>query len=256
MAENLAYSTRLGVLTEDKRLLEAALQSVTGAADFAYVWVYGEQQRPLIQFFGKLFDAKHVIADFPNNKRTRIYDHGEILLDNFVLGNQRYVEYIAPVISDYSNTPYELQIERRDPHVSAAEPKRQQRIGAVRIGLSLSRVDAHMASFLTWRGWSVAVFLCLSTVAIYIFADRITRPINRLTEQAKKMSQGDLNQTIPVDTQDEIGQLATAFNDMGRSLCRQCEPRTSYAAQLDYRLRAVAQEGDGRADIPAAAGEY
>jgi hypothetical protein len=106
MAENLAYSTRLGVLTEDKRLLEAALQSVTGAADFAYVWVYGEQQRPLIQFFGKLFDAKHVIADFPNNKRTRIYDHGEILLDNFVLGNQRYVEYIAPVISDYSNTPY------------------------------------------------------------------------------------------------------------------------------------------------------
>jgi signal transduction histidine kinase len=75
-----------------------------------------------------------------------------------------------------------------------------------------------MASFLKWRGWSVAIFLCLSSVAIYIFADRITRPIKRLTEQAKKMSQGHLNQDIPVDSGDEIGQLATAFNDMGRAL--------------------------------------
>jgi signal transduction histidine kinase len=82
----------------------------------------------------------------------------------------------------------------------------------------MNRVDAHMASFLKWRGWSVAVFLCLSTVAIYVFSDRITRPINRLTEQAKRMSKGLLDQSLPVESRDEIGQLAMTFNDMARAL--------------------------------------
>jgi signal transduction histidine kinase len=75
-----------------------------------------------------------------------------------------------------------------------------------------------MASFLKWRGWSIAVFMCVSALVIYAFSVSITRPINRLTVQAKIISQGSLDQTILVDSRDEIGQLATAFNDMGRAL--------------------------------------
>src|SRR5262245_49064248 len=62
MAENLAFSSRLGVLTEDKWLLETALQSVTGAADFAYVWIYGETWRPLVTASAKFNDLKPVNA--------------------------------------------------------------------------------------------------------------------------------------------------------------------------------------------------
>jgi signal transduction histidine kinase len=218
MAENLAYSVRLGVLTEDKWLLEAALQSVTGAADFGYVWIYGEKRAPLIQFFGKLIDTKNTDAQLGEDQKTLIYRDGGTSSRSVSTGNQSYVEHIVPIVSVQAAGPYELQIQANNPSGLDAGDKRQQVIGAVRLGLSLSRVDSHMTSFLKWRGWSVAVFLCLSTAAIYIFADRITRPINRLTDRAKKMSQGDLNQTIAVNTRDEIGQLATAFNDMGRAL--------------------------------------
>ena len=218
MAENLAYSGRLGVLTEDKWLLEAALQSVTGAADFAYVWIYGEKWKPLVHAPQNVVNLMRLKPELDEQDKNRLSQHGEIHFRTFFAGSQKYVEYIVPVASTQSNISYELQVElaaRGRPDVSQ---KRQQTIGAVRLGLSMDRVDAHMGSFLQWRGWSVGLFFCLSTVAIYIFADRITRPINRLTEQAKKMSQGFLNLAIPVESRDEVGQLAMAFNDMGRAL--------------------------------------
>jgi signal transduction histidine kinase len=83
------------------------------------------------------------------------------------------------------------------------------------------------------------VLLCFSTLAIYIFSDRITRPINRLTHQAKKMSKGFLDEAIPVDSRDEIGQLATAFNDMARALSQQYLGLEQKVAERTNELRAV-----------------
>ena len=218
MAENLAYSSRLAVLTGDKLLLEAALQSVTGAADFAYVWIYGERWTPLVTESSKHVDLKRLKAELDDKQKESLLHDDGLLFKRFSAGNESYVEYVAAIESTQSTIPYELQIEAADLKRTGGEQKRQKTIGAVRLGLSMNRVDSHMASFLKWRGWSVGAFLCLSTVAIYVFSVRITRPINRLTEQAKKMSQGLLEQSIPVESRDEIGQLATAFNDMARAL--------------------------------------
>jgi signal transduction histidine kinase len=218
MAENLAFSSRLAVLTEDKWLLDAALQSVTAAADFGYVWIYGEKWKPLVHALGKLADLKQLKPELDGNQKSLLSNDGEILFNSFSAGNERYIEYIIPITSIQSNVPYELRIEPGQEKQINASKTSEHTIGAVRLGLSMSRVDSHTASFLKWRGWSVAVFLCLSSLLIYGFSVRITRPINRLTEQAKKMSQGFLQQTIAVESRDEIGQLAMSFNDMARSL--------------------------------------
>jgi signal transduction histidine kinase len=241
MAENLAYASRLAVLTEDKWLLEAALQSATGTADFAYVLIYGDKWTPLIRAAGKNFELKNVKSDLEADRRELLLsDRKEGLSISFTVGNIRYVEYIAPVATSVqSNLPYELQIEANDRNRTVGDKTRQKTIGAVRLGLSMNRVDAHVASFLEWRAWSVLVFLCLSTVAIYIFSDRITRPINRLTEQAKKMSQGMLDQSITVDSRDEIGQLATAFNNMALALKDQYTDLERKVAERTDELRAA-----------------
>ena len=218
MAENLAYSSRLAVLTEDKWLLAAALQSVTGAADFAYVWIYGEKWSPLIHAAGQSVDLRQLTPTMETKQKERFIKQGEFWMNSISGGNTNYVEYTAPIVSSQSNLPYELQIESVQPSPSARGQELQKMIGAVRLGLSMNRVDEHMTSFLKWRSWSVAAFLSLSTLAIYAFSVRITRPINRLSEQARRMSQGMLNQVIGVDSRDEVGQLATSFNDMARSL--------------------------------------
>jgi signal transduction histidine kinase len=214
MAENLAYSSRLAVLTEDRLLLEAVLQSVTGAADFAYVSIYGEKWTPLVKAGAKHIDSTVLSAELTDEHKSRLTQTAKIF-EKLAHDNLRYIEYIAPITSAQSNIPYELQIDSTDREDAQ---KQQRTIGAVRLGLSMERVDTQLASFLKWRGSSLVVFLCLSALAIYIFSVKITRPINQLTAQAKKMSQGLLDQTITVESRDEVGQLATSFNEMARSL--------------------------------------
>lgn len=216
MAENLAYSSRLAVLTEDRLLLEAALQSVTGAADFAYVWIYGERLTPMVQA-GEKISSGVIDADLKEDHRNRLGQNAEVLFSIFAVGKERYVEYIAPIASTQSSLPYELQIATADRKFIEGQTL-SRTIGAVRLGLSLERVDGQLASFIKWRGFSLVAFLCLSALAIYVFSVKITRPINQLTEQARKMSKGMLDHAISVNSRDEVGQLATSFNEMARSL--------------------------------------
>lgn len=52
----------------------------------------------------------------------------------------------------------------------------------------------------------------------FIIAWTITRPVRRMTKGVKKIIGGDLNQTVQVSSQDEIGVLAQTFNLMARKL--------------------------------------
>lgn len=54
----------------------------------------------------------------------------------------------------------------------------------------------------------------LLSIGIYLIAVRITRPILAVTDTTQKITAGDLNQSAPVLTQDETGQLAQHFNYM------------------------------------------
>jgi signal transduction histidine kinase len=218
MAENLAFSSRLAVLTEDRFLLESALRSVTAAADFAYVSVYGEKWTPLVDAGSQNADMTPFKTPLDEKRKELLRSNASTLSDSYAAGRHRFVEFIAPVVSTQSSDPFELQIGPVDLKRAEGEQKRRTTIGAVRLGLSLARVDAQMASFLKWRGWSLAVFLALSALAIYIFSVQITRPINQVTERARSMSQGLLDQSIPVNSRDEVGQLATSFNAMAQSL--------------------------------------
>lgn len=65
----------------------------------------------------------------------------------------------------------------------------------------------------------VSIVLALTALAIgsllaAYFARLFTGPVNRLTDTAVLIAGGDLNRQAPVETQDEIGVLAEAFNNM------------------------------------------
>jgi two-component system phosphate regulon sensor histidine kinase PhoR len=64
-----------------------------------------------------------------------------------------------------------------------------------------------------------------------------TRPIRKLTVASREIASGELGQKIPVETKDEVGKLARAFNDMSEKLKEQVETisedRTRLASILD-----------------------
>jgi len=58
----------------------------------------------------------------------------------------------------------------------------------------------------------------LSVFFSIFISGRITNPIKNLTETAKLLSKGDLNQKVEVHSNDEVGELADNFNYMAESL--------------------------------------
>lgn len=65
---------------------------------------------------------------------------------------------------------------------------------------------------------SAGILLVLSLIITYIFATLFTRPIIKLVDSAIKIKNGDLTERIEVTTDNEIGQLQEAFNEMTISI--------------------------------------
>lgn len=59
---------------------------------------------------------------------------------------------------------------------------------------------------------SVAIALLATFILGYLLSSTITKPVNILTKKALKMSEGDFSQRAEVYSNDEVGQLAVAFN--------------------------------------------
>ncbi|MGP1385668.1 MAG: ATP-binding protein [Thainema sp.] len=55
-------------------------------------------------------------------------------------------------------------------------------------------------------------------IGVYVLSRRITRPIVAIGIAASRLAEGDLTQTVPVLTEDEVGKLAQTFNQMASQL--------------------------------------
>jgi signal transduction histidine kinase len=71
-----------------------------------------------------------------------------------------------------------------------------------------------------------------------VFLSRtITRPIRELTRATHAISEGDFSQQVPVRTNDELGELARAFNKMSAELARSINARKQMTADIAHELR-------------------
>jgi signal transduction histidine kinase/CheY-like chemotaxis protein len=96
--------------------------------------------------------------------------------------------------------------------------------------------------------WTILEFGLLASailaVIVYLLARRIARPILAIAATAANVAVGDLTQTAPVITDDEVGVLARAFNDMilqlrllYEDLERKVAARTADLAQVNALLQ-------------------
>ena len=71
-----------------------------------------------------------------------------------------------------------------------------------------------------------------------IFLSRtLTRPIRELTRATHAVSEGDLSQQVTVHSNDELGELAKAFNKMSTELVRSVNTRKQMTADIAHELR-------------------
>jgi signal transduction histidine kinase len=82
-----------------------------------------------------------------------------------------------------------------------------------------------------------AIALVFAVLAGFVVARALSRRIKRLEEAAEQVAGGDFSYTIPADSDDELGQLAHAFNEMQRQLKQLDDARKSFIATASHELR-------------------
>jgi two-component system sensor histidine kinase BaeS len=70
-----------------------------------------------------------------------------------------------------------------------------------------------------------------------LLARTITHPIRELTEATRALAEGDLHQEVSVRTRDELGELASSFNQMSVDLARSIDLRRQMTADIAHELR-------------------
>jgi len=239
MAANLAHGSRLGVFAEDRELLESAIGSVAADTDFAYVFIYERSWKILARENKGVILEKDQIGALLDGEKGRLVGDRESFSKTAISEGGRFIEFLAPVLAEQKKMPDEPAFGFPVTETQEDAPVREPAIGAVRLGLSLRSVDAYIAQLLKWRVGFIGAFLILGTITIYAFSRRITRPINRLTDRARQIADGHLDQNIPVDSRDEIGNLAQSFNDMAQSLKENISHRDKLLTQLQELNRTL-----------------
>lgn len=77
----------------------------------------------------------------------------------------------------------------------------------------------------------------VAVIVMLTISRRIIQPVERLTAAAHQMEKGDLTARVNVQSSDEIGQLARAFNAMADGLTRQERLRRNMVSDVAHELR-------------------
>jgi class 3 adenylate cyclase len=89
---------------------------------------------------------------------------------------------------------------------------------------------------------STALIIFIACLAAMLWAKFFVRPIKRLEQGAEQISTGDYNVTLPVDSNDEFGDLTMAFNEMSRNLAIKDQLLGEQRAENDRLLLSLMPE--------------
>jgi two-component system, OmpR family, sensor histidine kinase ResE len=103
-----------------------------------------------------------------------------------------------------------------------------QENGAVFIYQSLAVMEETTRLTTKFILLAAGVAIVLTTIFAFFLSTRITSPLRKMREAAFEVARGKFDTKVPILTHDEIGELATAFNQMGR--------------QLKFNMNALSQE--------------
>lgn len=124
-----------------------------------------------------------------------------------------------------------------------AHPTEQRVLGVLDTDLSLRQQDAYLAQS---SSWLIALLLLgaggvglLTALAIHKV---LHRPLQRLREGTEHLSEGELGYQILVNSSDELGDLARAFNGMSYQLQSAQREITDWAHTLEHRVEQKTSE--------------
>ncbi len=183
ITRNIAISAVTPILTENWISLQLFLnETKRNEENIRYIYLVDQEGHLLAHTFGDTFPQELYKTD------AQTANSSNTLIQPFYAGDER--------ITDISD-----RIQQGD-------------FGRVHIGLSEAGIKDELRQMMRHVVPIMAVIMLVGGAGAWWFASKITRPVTRLSAGAKQIGGGNFDIDVRVASNDEIGELANAFNLM------------------------------------------
>ncbi len=93
-----------------------------------------------------------------------------------------------------------------------------ENVGIVNVGFSLIDLNDEMRKNLYRNLRLGIIFVVIALLISLLMSYRVVTPLGKLTTAMRNISKGELDQSVHINSQDEIGQMARTFNFMAKGL--------------------------------------
>ncbi len=231
-----AASSEHGAYTEDREALASVARNLSGDPNLAYIVIADRAGHPIVMEApqrgaippGDVLTA----ALIPVEGGVSVRDLGDVL------------EFVTAIHSSPDVAP--------DGDVRAPEAPRV--LGSVRIGMSKRALRAATARFIQAVLLVTSLLVLLGVGVAIAMAMRITKPVRALVLATQSITEGRLDAAVEAHSDDELGELAFAFQQMQRWLAASRaeveESHRTLEAKVEERTEAL-REASERALIMA-----
>ncbi|UTE71951.1 HAMP domain-containing histidine kinase [Rossellomorea marisflavi] len=95
----------------------------------------------------------------------------------------------------------------------------------------------------------IAVIAILNIIGMMMLAKQLTRPISKLTEATRQVSQENFSYPIDIHRKDEIGELSESFHRMQDQLLHNDRARKSFISSVSHDFQSPLMNIQGYADL-------
>ena len=109
-------------------------------------------------------------------------------------------------------------------------------LGSVTVGFSLIKMREDLTRAVQRNIALLSIYIAVGVTMSAFLSRRLTRPLEKLTGAMRNISRGDLEQSVEIETHDEIGDLARTFNLMTEGLKEKREMEKELALAQEIQL--------------------
>jgi hypothetical protein len=224
LAGLLAYSSKTAVFAENRAALDELVKGIMTQGNVKSVSIFtaednaqlGEWRRNIKASGAKVALDREIINKLKAGSPVEIIDHKDT------------IDCCSPVELEIAATEGEaLYFDE------ASSSTKKSVIGYLTVTMDKSVLKKELRTIVFRSLGLVAAFLLAGAVLVIILLRRVTRPLTVLEEKVRLFGLGETVEKATVESEDEIGRLAIAFNAMADNL----EMRETEKKLLEESLR-------------------
>lgn len=233
IAKSIAGSSNELIASQSTDILQEILNRFAEVRGVAYIFVTDPHGNLVAHTFGNQIPEQFLPQNFINGRYKE--DGG------YISGLDRFTH--SPNFELHTND-VRLRYRNGDEFgyaIDISVPIAEGQEGFVHVGMDQELIIDQIRSAAALQFAVIIGLLILSVIATYLMVERVSQPLNQLTDYAKRLAAQDFDAQINIHTQDEIGLLATTLQGMATDIRHFLAQQEATLAELQHTQAQLVQ---------------